>query len=291
MTPMEPAAGEELERRLARYARVRLEPSQAATRRARAAAMEQAWRQRLDAPASVVAGPSPILARRRGLFAAWSSRRIAASLSAAVLAGLLVGSSAFAASRAGGPLYSARIALEDISLPVEANARAEAEIARAEARLTEVVDAVARHDDAALAAASEAYEVAAERLAGIDGAASTRAIEALTFHRTVLESVLAAAPEAAGAGLTTAVSASSAALDRLTSAGSPGAPGDAGDPTDHPGASARPDNTPRADPSGKPERTARPDPTQKPAKSPKPERTTRPTPPVSPDPGNPSPQP
>ena len=51
MTELEPRAGEELERQLDRFVRVRLDPSPAQAKRARSAVMEAAWRQRLGAPA------------------------------------------------------------------------------------------------------------------------------------------------------------------------------------------------------------------------------------------------
>ena len=119
-------AGEELERQLDRFVRVRLDPSPAQAKRARSAVMEAAWRQRLGAPAtaseepSVAAAmtvlPSPYRAAApsRGLFGGWSSRRLGASFAAAMLAGLMLGTSAFASSRAGGPLYETRLALEEL---------------------------------------------------------------------------------------------------------------------------------------------------------------------------------
>ena len=45
---LEPRAGDELDRTIARYVRVRLDPTAAETRRVRAAVMEAAWRRRLD---------------------------------------------------------------------------------------------------------------------------------------------------------------------------------------------------------------------------------------------------
>ena len=117
MQALEPQAGETLERMLARYARVRLDPSAAASKRARAAVMEQAWRRRLDltdagagspttsAGSPTTGGGSPTTAeaapgRRRVLFPGWGARRISASLAVAMLTGLLVGSTVFAGSRA-----------------------------------------------------------------------------------------------------------------------------------------------------------------------------------------------
>ena len=168
MAVAEPLAGEELERTLGRYARVRLDPSQAQRRRARSAVMEEAWRRRIDPTGSVAAAAAyrPV---RRALFAGWTTRRIAASLSAAVLVGLMVGSSVFAASRAGGPLYESRIALEALTLPSDASARVDAELAQAQARLAEAVEATGRHDDRAAIAALDAYDAAIDRLTTAGG--------------------------------------------------------------------------------------------------------------------------
>ncbi len=51
MTELEVRAGEELERKIERYARLRLDPSAAQAKRARSVLMEAAWRQRLAEPA------------------------------------------------------------------------------------------------------------------------------------------------------------------------------------------------------------------------------------------------
>ena len=64
MTELEVRAGEGLERQLERYARVRLDPSTAQAKRARAALMEAAWRQRIAGSAAVV-GTGPRPTRRR----------------------------------------------------------------------------------------------------------------------------------------------------------------------------------------------------------------------------------
>ena len=67
-----------------------------------------------------------------------------------MLAGLLIGSTAFAASRAGGPLYDVRLALEEATLPADPGARLEAELAMAQGRLAEIVEAAARDDGPAV---------------------------------------------------------------------------------------------------------------------------------------------
>ena len=57
MQDLDVRAGDELERQLARYARVRLDPGPAVVRRARESVMTEAWRQRLGAPEA--ARPEP----------------------------------------------------------------------------------------------------------------------------------------------------------------------------------------------------------------------------------------
>jgi hypothetical protein len=291
MATAEPLAGEELERTLERYARVRLDPSQAQRRRARSAVMEEAWRRRID-PAGSVAAAAAYPPVRRALFAGWTTRRIAASLSAAVLVGLMAGSSVFAASRAGGPLYESRLALESLTLPSDPSARVDAELALAQARLAEAVEATGRHDDRAAIAALDAYDVAIDRLTTAGGPSAARAREAVQFHRSVLLEVAANAPAGAAAGLERALQNSSRVIESLGSEGGPGngTPGGngAGKPapaaTDGngagkpaPAATDEPDVT--REPTTKPGKTPDPDATAKPGKTDAtPDRGQKPTP-------------
>ncbi len=318
MATAEPLAGEELERMLGRYARVRLEPSQAQQRRARSAVMEEAWRRRID-PTGIVtttAGYRPV---RRALFAGWTTRRIAASLSAAVLVGLMFGSSVFATSRAGGPLYESRIALESLMLPSDPSARIDAELAQAQARLAEAVEATGRNDSRAAIAALEAYDAAIDRLTTAGGPAAVRAREAVQFHRSVLLEVAAGAPAGAAGGLERALENSNRVIESLGNGagngagnGNPGKPMPAAtdepdvtrDPTAKPGktpdpdattnpgktpnpdATTNPGKTPDPDPTAKPGKTPDPDPTAKPGKTPDPDATAKPgKPDVTPDRG------
>jgi hypothetical protein len=286
MATAEPLAGEELERALGRYARVRLDPSQAQRRRARSAVMEEAWRRRIDPTGSVAAAAAypPV---RRALFAGWTTRRIAASLSAAILVGLMAGSSVFAASRAGGPLYESRLALESLSLPSEPSARVDAELALAQARLAEAVEATGRHDDRAAIAALDAYDVAIDRLMTSGGLYAARAREAVQFHRSVLLEVAANAPAGAAAGLERALQNSSRVIESLGSEGSPGAGSGAGDGNAN-GAgngNANPGTQPVPEVTVKPGKTPDPDVTVKPGKTPDPSVTVKPG--KTPDPGKP----
>jgi hypothetical protein len=302
MAIAEPLAGEELERTLGRYARVRLDPSQAQRRRARSAVMEEAWRRRIDPTGSAAAGAGyrPV---RRALFAGWTTRRIAASLSAAALAGLMVGTSVFAGSRAGGPLYESRLALEALTLPSDAGARVDAQLAQAQARLAEAVEATGSGDDRAAIAALDAYDAAIDRLMAVDGVSAARAREAVQFHRSVLLEVAANAPAGAAGGLERALENSSRVIEALGTDRGNGSQGGAGAGNGsqggsgagngagngNPGANSGPATT--AAPVATTEPGAAGEPTAKPGKSPDPEATAKPdmTPPPhrTPDPPKP----
>ncbi len=231
MEALEPLAGEELERLLARYARVRLEPSQALTRRARGAVMEAAWRRRLD-PQSILRADPPDTAAaadavgrgstRRVPFTGWGHRRVGVAFAAATLAGLLLGSSVFAASRAGGPLYESRLALESLTLPADRDGRVAAQLEHAEARLGEAVDAGLRHDDRAIAAALDAYDRAIEDVAGATGNAADEAVQAIQFHRTVLLELATEVPPAAAPGIQTALESGNRVIVTLAGSGAAG---------------------------------------------------------------------
>ncbi len=235
MEALEPLAGPELERMLARYARVRLEPSQAQTRRARGVVMEEAWRRHLD-PHSVLRTPAPnarvaaATAARPSVrlpFHGWGPRRLGVAFAAAALAGLMLGSSVFAASRAGGPLYTSRLALESLTLPADPGARAAARLAQADARLGEAVEAGFRHDDHAVAAALGAYDVTIEELTTTSGPVADEALAAVQSHRTVLLQLATQVPDTATSGIDTALDSSNRVIVRLAAAGAGGP--DAGD--------------------------------------------------------------
>ncbi len=172
MQALEPRAGDELERLIERYGRVRLDPSPAQSRRARAAVMEEAWRRRLAPELAEAAARTAAAPGRRGLFASWGGRRLGGALVAASLAGLMIGSSAFAASRAGGPLYDTRLSLEALTLPSDPSTRLDAELARAQSRIAEIAEAASRGDDGAVNAAVRAY---ASTLIDLDAETGTSA--------------------------------------------------------------------------------------------------------------------
>lgn len=233
MQALEPRAGDELDRTISRYMRVMLDPTAAETRRVRAAVMEEAWRRRLSTPVAAAGGH----ARRRGPFTSWSGRRVGVSLAFALIAGLTVGSSAFAASRAGGPLYDTRVALEELTLPTDPTARLEAELALAQGRIADMVDAASRGDEGAVEAAARAYGSSLADLDSAHGTQAGRALAAVRLHQAVLRDVLTGLPIQAQGGIAQALARSTVAIDRLDSAsgGEPAAqPGDAGNPANPP---------------------------------------------------------
>jgi hypothetical protein len=233
-TAFDPLAGEELEQLFARYIRVRLEPTPAQTRRARMAVMEVAWRARF-------AAEQPAAARhgRRGVS---RSQRLMVSAVAAVVVGLAVGSSVFAASRAGGPLFGVRIAIEDATLPSDPAARIQGEIAHAQTRLAEAYEAEVRGDSGAMTAALRAYEDEAATLGATTGGSAGQALAAVQQHRSVLLALIERASAASLPGLDEALAGSDRAIERLTTTnagegdgrgnglprGSPNGPGGAG---------------------------------------------------------------
>jgi hypothetical protein len=219
MQALEPSAGDELERMLARYARVRLDPSPTQTRRTRAAVVEEAWRRHIAQVDGKVASSRSGSTSRAGRvervpFATWRPRRVTLALVAAVLAGLLIGSSAFAASRAGGPLYEARLTVETLMLPSDPAARLNAQLAQAQARLADIVDATGRSDEGALTAAITAYEQSIDAL-GSDTTPSPQALQAVALHRAVLEELIASASGPSVHGLENALTRSSSVIERL----------------------------------------------------------------------------
>ena len=243
MTDLQARAGEALERQLDRYARVRLDPSHAQVKRARSTVMEAAWRRRIGAPASppspaprdtaessVVGAAMTVLptshrrrrTRSRGVRRDIVARRIGVSFVAAVVAGVTIGTSVFAASRAGGPLYEARVGLEELALPAGGDARLEAALALAEGRLTDIVEAAERDDAHAVRAAVRAYLTSLGDLDESIGGLVDRALIAIEAHRVVLLRVLGEAPEQARTGLQNALVQSGTVVARLGGAASPG---------------------------------------------------------------------
>ncbi len=173
-----------------------------------------------------------------------------------------------------------------LTLPSEPSARVDAELALAQARLAEAVEATGRHDDRAAIAALDAYDVAIERLKTAGEASAARAREAIQFHRSVLLEVAANAPAGAAAGLERALQNSSRVIESL---GSEGGPVTGTGVRMVPGTGTR--RSPRLEATAKLGRTpdhGAPEATAKPGKTPdldRPEATAKPG--KTPDPGRP----
>ena len=247
--PFEPnPADEEVERLLTAYAAARLDSSDAVAERTRGTVMAAA---RARQVASVGAF---------GFFARGGRLAAAALLAAALLVGLA--GATFAAS-AGGPLYGLRVWIENVTLPTEANARAEAQLALLEARLAEAQAASASGNASGVAAALAAYrdEVAdlLETAAG-DELRLARLEAVLGTHLVALRTLSSLVPEQARDAIQNAIENSSKAVDKVhesqgkptTSPGpaaSPGPPASQGpNGSQGPSGSPRPDPTPRGGP-------------------------------------------
>lgn len=243
----------ELGARLEAYAESHLEPDPAATARARAAVMAEANRV-LGASRIAREAAGPGLLRR--LFQRPALAATAAVLGLAVLAG-----GAVAASGPGGPLYSARLWVETLTLPSDTTARAAAELDRLQARLDDATAAAASGNGDAVTAALDAYRQTLADVSALAAGDPTREqhlIAELGKHQAVLEALLLSVPGPAQASIDRAVQRTQDGIHAVTA--TPGQPG--GNP--NPG---NPNGTPPA---------ARPDATQKPG---------------NPNPGNPNPTP
>lgn len=252
----------EMERRLERYAEVRLGPSPVAVARMRARIMREARLGFAEAAARSSAKPAPVTGSSGQRLVL---RRTGALVAAACLTlGLAAGT--MAASQAGGPLYGPRVALEELTLPSDPEARAAAEVVRLDSRLAEFVAAAKSRDAAGIAAALDAYQAIAEAAvaaAGTNPAALETLKVALGKHVMVLEAVAAQVPEQARGPIEQSIERADnrthGLLDRLE-ATTPGP------------ASERPVAAPAA------ERTPKPDTTQAPTASAKPNKPVRPPP-------------
>jgi hypothetical protein len=215
---------------------------------------------------------SPAGASRAGFFGGW--RRATVALAAASLAGLLLGGTAFATSRAGAPLYGVRIWLEAATLPVDHDARAAAELSRLQSRLGDVADAAARGDGSAVSAALAEYRASVESAlatAGEEHDLLARLEIELMRHRVVLASLLGFVPSNAQDAIQQVLDRDQHALDAIRQGGSPGSNGQ-GPPAEKPGGEGRGGGVPAQPtlkPATQPTPPARPEPTARPEHTPK----------------------
>jgi hypothetical protein len=155
-------------------------------------------------------------------------------LAASVWLAITVGS--ISAASAGGPLFNARVWVENVFLPSGGVARADAEIARLDTRVAEAVAGAARGDVGAVQAALDAYnQIADEAIAAAAGDPALVALvsAALDHHRAVLTAVAAGledrgnenAAAAVEASIQRAIEHNQAVVNRLGSSGAGGVNG------------------------------------------------------------------
>jgi len=134
----------------------------------------------------VVEAPQPV---QRGR---WVRRGVAVLLAAGLVLG---GAVAVSAAAPDSPLYDARIALENLTLPAAASARAEARVAALQERIKEASGAASGSNAKAVAAALKAYRASVKDAlneAGEDAAALERLRAALGAHVEALQTIDAA---------------------------------------------------------------------------------------------------
>jgi hypothetical protein len=225
---------EELAQRLEAYASARLSPNRKASARIRRAVIEEA---RMRAIEATMGG-----ARHRHRV---GERRLMALL---IAAAFTLGSTVavLAASAPGSPFYEARVWLETVTLPVEADARALERIRQIEQRLVDSERAVVAADEGAVEAATEAYREAVDAAAAEAGTNEDRInrLEAtLGKHVAVLESLAERLPEAASGGIKRAIEASQKAVGKLDAAKpQPGGNGNGDPQNDKPGNPGKPED-------------------------------------------------
>jgi hypothetical protein len=237
----------ELQARLDAYAASRLEPDSAATARTRATVMLQAH-SILGAARVTGDVTGPGLFRR--LF-----RRPALAASAALLGLAVAAVGTAAASGAGGPLYGARLWVETLTLPSDANARAAAELDRLQARVDEATTAAASGNGGAVTAALDAYRQTladASAAAGSDPTREQRLAAELGRHLAVLEALAGGVPTNAQAAIDQGVQQTEGKINAVigTPGQSGGAPGQ-GNPNQGNPNPGNPNGTP-GQPNGKP---------------------------------------
>lgn len=231
----------ELAARLEAYAHDRLTPDPAARGRLRA---------ELIVRANEVLGPSRVPIGRRGFFGRlrW---RVAPAFVAAAFALVLLAGGALAASHAGGPLYGARLWLEDVTLPSDPDARLDAEVAHLQARLDEAAAAGAAGDAGALNAALDAYGRTLETAASTTGTDTDRANRlgwVIGRQRDVLSGLVGRLPAGAADAIERTLKRTQDRLQQVENGANPG--GNPGGPATAPGPGkgGGPGNTP--DPNG-----------------------------------------
>ena len=248
--PTDDRPTDELARRLEAYAHARLSPDAATSARMRSRVMHAVHRADALTPSVVPpTTPSPAIVVPIGA----RGPRLALALLAAALmfAAFAV---ATVAARPGGPLYEARLAVEEALLPADPSARAAADLARLEARLDEARAAASGGDAGAVLAALEAFQELVDEKASAAGQSLEHdaALEdALDHHLDVLNGLLSQVPDAALPGLERAIERSDRAVERIHERGPDPDPG-RGPDNEPPGQSNKPDHVPEGPPTDLP---------------------------------------
>jgi hypothetical protein len=260
------------------YARERLEADPQRT--------EQARIQVMAAARTRAGGQAAAAARRDAAGRRWWGflprlLRSPALAGAGLLVALVAAGGVMAGTAPGGPLYGARLWLEELQLPAAPEARTEAQLGRLEGRLEEARTAAERGDVGAVEAALESYRHTAEdALAAASDAENRREVveERFARHVAVLEALADRVPERAAEAIRAAAERTEARLREIVEE----RPGRGRGPREDP--RAQPDRTPR--PETEPDRTPRPRATPDPGRGPKatPEPTRTPKPQVTPEP-------
>ena len=268
-----PTADMELEQRLDAYARARLSFPPEAAARIRARLMRDA-RQTLGS-ATVPSGLTILGTGSTSRTNGWSRARLRRGGALLLAAGLAVGvlGGTAAAAQPGGPLYGARVWVEEVTLPADPGERAAAELLRLEARMSEIEAAASSGDQDALAAAVAAYgEIADEALggAGTDASLLDRLRAALDRHLAVLRAVAATAPAQAQAAIERnierAVEHNDATLLNIGSRTPTPNANQGGGPNSQPTVNQKPDANPT--PAATPDQSKKPHPSTKPVATP-----------------------
>ena len=269
MTDRDPGE-DELGQRLEAYAEARLSPALSATSRMRAQVMAAAHRRAAfagadaDRGAAVAAAAATAARSDRTRRSPWR-RPMTALLAAGLTLG--IGVSSVAAGQPGGALYGVRIWAETLTLPTNADERAQAELRRLDARLAEAVAATATGDTNAANAALEAYRaIVSEATTGARvSAAATATLDTGVRHNLeVLTVLVGQVPEKAREAIQQAIDQSDSVLDAID-----GQPGDNAP-------AVTPTKSPKPNATDSPARTANPNkPTPDPAETPKPQPTPK----------------
>jgi hypothetical protein len=254
------------------YADARLRADPEARARSRARVMAEARAAAPERRLAAAGGRRAVASSQPGLRLVLGRFGMPAAVAATLLlVGALTIGTALAGSGPGGPFYAARLWVEELALPTEAAARAEAQLARLEARLVEAAAAAEAGNGAAVTAVLEAYRAGADEAlsdAGIDPARREHLATELGRHVAVLDALVPLVPDRASEAIRDAVDRTETRIEEILATPPGVAPGQPG----------KPEVAPKPTPPGKPEATPNLPATPKPTPPGKPE-----TPPGKPE--------